>query len=171
MGIALVFVPASWLMGVTSYLTTDLTPIPLMWIIPLSLYLLSFILAFLRSAAGLVRSASLALPYLIVPLVLVMFAGFVNLFWVPLHLVAFFVGALVCHGTLARLRPPPRDLSLFYITIALGGFLAESGTLLPLHSSLTELSSIPWPWCWRVSFRSRPRPVLIDCLRRSGRGI
>ena len=52
-----------------------------------------------------------------------MFAGFVNLFWVPLHLVAFFVGALVCHGTLARMRPPPRDLSLFYITIALGGLL------------------------------------------------
>ena len=52
MWIALVFVPASWLMGVTSYLTTDLTPIPLMWIIPLSLYLLSFILAFSSVSGG-----------------------------------------------------------------------------------------------------------------------
>ena len=123
MWIAPVFIPSSWLMGVTAYLTTDLTPIPLMWIIPLSLYLLSFILAFSSSTAGLVRLASLSLPYLIVPLVLVMFAGFVNLFWVPLHLTVFFVGALVCHGALARLRPPPQDLSLFYITIALGGLL------------------------------------------------
>ena len=66
-------------MGVTAYLTTDLASIPLMWIIPLALYLLSFILAFARSAAGLVRAASLSLPYLIVPLVLVMLAGFVHL--------------------------------------------------------------------------------------------
>jgi hypothetical protein len=121
--IALVFIPASWLMGVTAYLTTDLAPIPLMWIIPLSLYLLSFILAFSTSAAGLVRAASLSLPYLIVPLALVMFAGFVNLLWIPLHLAAFFVGALACHGALARMRPPARDLSLFYITMAFGGLL------------------------------------------------
>jgi hypothetical protein len=121
--IALVFIPASWLMGVTAYLTTDLTPIPLMWIIPLSLYLLSFILAFSSSTARLIRWAGLLLPYLILPLVLVMFAGFVNLFWIPLHLAVFFVGALVCHGALARMRPPARNLSLFYITIALGGLL------------------------------------------------
>ena len=75
------------------------------------------------SAAGLVRAASLSLPYLIVPLVLVMFAGFVHLLWVPLHLTVFFAGSLACHGALARLRPPPRNLSVFYITIALGGLL------------------------------------------------
>ena len=57
--IVLVFIPASWLMGVTAYLTTDLASIPLMWIIPLALYLLSFILAFARSAAGLVRARQL----------------------------------------------------------------------------------------------------------------
>ena len=121
--IALVFVPASWLMGVTAYLTTDLAPVPLMWIIPLSLYLLSFILAFSSLGKGLVRAAGLSLPYLIMPLVLVMFAGLVNFFWIPLHLATFFAGALACHGALARMRPPPRDLSFFYITIALGGLL------------------------------------------------
>jgi hypothetical protein len=119
----LVFIPASWLMGVTAYLTTDLASIPLMWIIPLALYLLSFILAFARSAAMLVRAASLSLPYLIVPLVLIMIAGFVHLLWIPLHLIAFFAGSLACHGALADLRPPPRNLSAFYVIIALGGFL------------------------------------------------
>ena len=110
-------------MGVTTYLTTDLASIPLMWIIPLALYLLSFIIAFARSTARLVRGRHVALPYLIVPLVLVMIAGFVHLFWIPLHLVAFFVGSLACHGALAELRPPARNLSAFYVTIALGGLL------------------------------------------------
>jgi hypothetical protein len=121
--IVLVFIPSSWLMGVTAYMTTDLASIPLMWIIPLALYLLSFILAFARPATGLVRAATLLLPYLIVPLVLVMIAGFVHLLWIPLHLMAFFTGSLACHGALAELRPPPRNLSVFYITIALGGLL------------------------------------------------
>jgi hypothetical protein len=121
--IVLVFIPSSWLMGVTAYLTTDLASIPLMWIIPLALYLLSFILAFARSAAGLVRAATLSLPYLIVPLVLVMIAGFVHLLWIPLHLIAFFAGSLACHGALADLRPPARNLSVFYVMIALGGLL------------------------------------------------
>ena len=121
--IVLVFIPASWLMGVTAYLTTDLAPVPLMWIIPLSLYLLSFILAFSNSAAGLVRAANVCLSYLILPLVLVMFAGFVNFLWIPLHLATFFVGALAGHGALARIRPTPQYLSLFYVTIALGGLL------------------------------------------------
>ncbi len=110
-------------MGVTTYLTTDLASIPLIWIIPLALYLLSFILAFARSAAGLVRAASWSLPYLVVPLVLVMIAGFVHLLWIPLHLLAFFAGSLACHGALAELRPPARNLSAFYVTIALGGLL------------------------------------------------
>jgi spermidine synthase len=121
--IALVFLPASWLMGVTTYLTTDLASIPLMWIIPLSLYLLSFILAFSSFTVRLVWAANWLLPYLIAALVLVMLAGFVHLVWIPLHLAAFFAGALACHGALARMRPPARNLSAFYVTIALGGLL------------------------------------------------
>ena len=121
--IVLVFIPASWLMGVTAYLTTDLASIPLMWIMPLALYLLSFILTFARSTAGLARTGTLALPYLIVALVLVMFAGFVHLLWIPLHLIAFFTGCLACHGALAGLRPQSRHLSVFYVTIALGGLV------------------------------------------------
>ena len=74
-------------------------------------------------AAGLVRAATVSLPYLIVPLVLVMIAGFVHILWIPLHLMAFFAGSLACHGALAEMRPPARDLSVFYVTIALGGLL------------------------------------------------
>jgi hypothetical protein len=119
----LVFVPSSWLMGVTNYLTTDLAAIPLLWTIPLALYLLSFILAFSPSMASVVRAASRALPSVVVPLVLVMSAGFAHAVWIPLHLLAFFVGSVACHGALAQLRPLPRYASTFYVTIAMGGLL------------------------------------------------
>ncbi|HEX3449955.1 MAG TPA: hypothetical protein VHS97_16995, partial [Isosphaeraceae bacterium] len=84
--LALVFIPSSWLLGVTAYLTTDMASVPLAWIIPLALYLLSFILAFARSAVAFVRLATRSLPFLIAPLVLVMSAGFVHFYWIPLHL-------------------------------------------------------------------------------------
>ncbi len=119
--IILVFVPSSWLMGVTTYLTTDLAPVPLLWIIPLALYLLSFILAFARVTAGMVRAAQALLPYILVPWVLVMSAGLVHNAWVPLHLAAFFVGSLACHGALAQARPPATEATVFYLTISLGG--------------------------------------------------
>jgi hypothetical protein len=118
-----VFIPSSWLLGVTAYLTTDMASVPLAWIIPLALYLFSFILAFARSAAAFVRLATRSLPFLIVPLVLVMSAGFVHLYWIPLHLIAFFAGSVACHGALAQMRPNTERLSLFYVTIALGGLL------------------------------------------------
>jgi hypothetical protein len=121
--LGLVFVPSSWLMSVTTYVTTDLAAIPLLWVIPLALYLLSFIIAFSGSLAGLVRLAERALPFLVVPLALVMMAGFVHALWLPLHLLTFFVGAIACHGALARQRPAARHLSTFYVTIALGGLL------------------------------------------------
>ena len=121
--LALVFIPSSWLLGVTAYLTTDMASVPLAWIIPLALYLLSFILAFARSAAGFVRLATRSLPFLIVPLVLVMSAGFVHLYWIPLHLIAFFAGSVACHGALAQMRPESERLSLYYVTIALGGLM------------------------------------------------
>jgi hypothetical protein len=117
--IILVFVPSSWLLGVTTYLTTDLAPVPLLWIIPLALYLLSFILAFSQTTPGLARAASTLLPYVLVPWVLVMSAGFVHAAWVPLHLAAFFIGSLACHGALAQARPPAADATTFYLTIAL----------------------------------------------------
>ncbi len=128
--LALVFIPSTWLMGVTAYLTTDLASIPLMWIIPLALYLLSFILAFSRWQRALTRLARAALPSLIVPLALVLSAGFVHLWWLPLHLVTFFVAALACHGALAEARPAASDLSIYYVWIALGGLCGGVWTAL-----------------------------------------
>lgn len=119
----LVFIPASWLMGVTSYLTTDVAAIPLFWTVPLALYLLSFILAFARSGATMVGAARFVLPYIVMPLALVMSAGFAHAAWIPLHLLAFFLGSVTCHGALVGARPSAEQVSTFYVTIAAAGLL------------------------------------------------
>jgi hypothetical protein len=128
--VVLVFIPASWLMGVTSYLTTDLPAIPLFWTIPLALYLLSFIIAFAHTGARAVTAATWLLPYVIMPLVLVMGAGFTHAAWIPLHLAALFVGSAVCHGALVRARPSAQQSSTFYVIIAASGLLGGIFTAL-----------------------------------------
>jgi hypothetical protein len=128
--LVLVFIPASWLMGVTTYLTTDLAAIPLFWTIPLALYLLSFIVAFARSGTWAVGAATWLLPYVIMPLVLVMSAGFAHAAWIPLHLLAFFLGSVACHGALVRARPSAQQASPFYVTVAAGGLLGGIFTAL-----------------------------------------
>jgi hypothetical protein len=126
----LVFTTSSWLMGITTYLTTDLAAIPLLWVIPLFIYLLSFILAFARSGEAAVRATSRLLPFVVAPLVLVMSAGFAHALWIPLHMGAFFVGCVACHGALAQTRPTAAHASVFYLTIAIGGLLGGVFTAL-----------------------------------------
>jgi hypothetical protein len=116
-------IPSSWLLGVTTYLTTDIAPAPLLWVIPLALYLLSFILVFARTTQSCYNWAARALPFLAFPLALVMGLGLAQAFWLPLHLLTFFAGAIMCHGALARDRPEPRDLTIFYLALAVGGVL------------------------------------------------
>jgi hypothetical protein len=119
----LAFVPSSLLLGVTTFLTTDLAPIPLLWAVPLSLYLLSFVLVFARRPLVPHGLSVRALPMAVMVLVPAMAAGLVQPFWIPIHLLTFFLSAMVCHGELARIRPPSRDLTTYYLAIAVGGVL------------------------------------------------
>ena len=143
--IALAFVPSSLMLGVTSYLTVDLAPIPLLWSLPLSLYLISFILAFAPGARNERRQriVVLLLPLvaLVLSIALVLEAHDPLWLLLPLHLAGFLVAALACHGELARDRPPARSLTEFYIWIAVGGALggAFNALLAPvLFDSLLE---------------------------------
>ena len=121
--VALAFVPSSWLLGVTTYVTTDIAPVPLLWVVPLALYLVSFILVFARATRHSAAWAARALPLLAFPLAVVLGLGLAQVFWLPLHLLTFFAGALVCHGALAQSRPDARGLTVFYLALALGGVL------------------------------------------------
>src|SRR5581483_1875419 len=123
--VALAFVPSSLMLGVTTYITTDVAAIPLLWVIPLAIYLLSFILVFARMRPLLHRAMVILLPLSIV-LLIILPALQIRLSIreeIQLHLATFFVVAMVCHGELARSRPGAAYLTEFYLWMALGGML------------------------------------------------
>ena len=136
----LAFVPSALLLSVTLHINTDVATFPVLWVVPLSLYLLSFVLVFARRQ--LVRYDGLLLlqPVLLVGLTMFFSAGHL-LVDVGLHLGALFLIALVCHGGLARSRPDAYFLTQFYLWLSFGGLLGGcfAGVVAPLlFDSLLE---------------------------------
>ncbi|MEA2222651.1 MAG: hypothetical protein QOH83_1027, partial [Solirubrobacteraceae bacterium] len=125
--VGLAFVPSSLMLGVTVTITTDIAPIPLLWSLPLALYLISFILVFAPGSRsdGLQRAMVFALPGAVLLICVIVLLGVRGPLWIMLaiHLAGFFVVAVVCHGALARDRPPARGLTEFYLLISVGGAL------------------------------------------------
>jgi hypothetical protein len=132
----LALVPSSLMLSVTTYLTTDIAAIPLLWIVPLGLYLLSFALVFGRMR--LVSQTALCrwMPLVVIVLALMIFLEATEPIFVVLglHLLGFFWLALVCHGALADTRPPAARLTDFYLWLAVGSVLggAFNALLAPL---------------------------------------
>lgn len=130
--IALAFVPSSLLLGVTTFLSTDVASTPLLWVIPLALYLLTFVIVFARNGNRIRRPASFGHALLISILAVVVYreaslgfrAGY------SLHLVLFAFTALVLHGELAASRPPASRLTEYYLWMAFGGALGGTFTAL-----------------------------------------
>ena len=117
--------PSSLLLGATTYITTDIAAIPLLWVLPLAIYLLSFIIAFGRWPASLQRMlVAVAVPGVLVLLFLVL-SSVIERIWVTVlwHLGVLLVVALACHGEAALDRPPPRYLTEFYLLLSVGGVL------------------------------------------------
>lgn len=118
-------VPSSLLLGVTTHITTDLAPIPLLWVVPLALYLLTFVIAFGNRTRFPAVASTLALPYLVIACAVLLFLrseipgspGYV------VHVATFFVCALACHLRLAAARPPATHLTEFYVWLSIGGAL------------------------------------------------
>ncbi|MBI3407973.1 MAG: hypothetical protein HY040_06410 [Planctomycetes bacterium] len=127
--VGLAAAPSSLMLGVTTYLTADVAAIPLFWVVPLALYLLTFILAFARwPVVWTKRPHTLLLyvqPGILMFLVLVLVGNWRGPVWLLFasHLAAFFATSLACHGELARDRPSPRFLTEFYLWISVGGVL------------------------------------------------
>jgi hypothetical protein len=129
--VALAACPSIMLLAVTSYLTQNVAPIPLLWVVPLGLYLLSFILCF----DG--RFWYRAAWYM--PAMIVLFTAMAywltedmtdtSVVWaVALYCAGLFAACMVCHGELVRLKPATKDLTRFYLTFAVGGALGGLAT-------------------------------------------
>jgi predicted O-methyltransferase YrrM len=123
--IALAAVPSGLVIAVTAHITTDVAAAPFLWVLPLALYLLTFVALFRdRPWIGSALVARLT-PFAVAPLAIGILAGSRTL-WLAailLHLVAFFLLALACHGELYRRRPQPARLTEFYLWTSLGGVI------------------------------------------------
>jgi len=158
--IALAFAPSSLMLGVTAHLTTDIAAVPLLWVVPLSLYLLTFVLVFARRKI-LPHRWMLWMPPLAVAAVAGTFfygAGGGVAIEVPIHLAAFFLTAMVCHGELARTRPASSHLTEFYIWMSVGGVLGGSFNALVAPQIFTTV--LEYPLIIVAACLLRPQPAV-----------
>jgi hypothetical protein len=118
-------VPSGLLVAVTAHLSTDVAAAPLLWVLPLSLYLITWVLVFqtrpLIPHRWILRLEPLAIVALVAMIALS--ADQSLLLTLAVHLVAFFLIAMACHGELARRRPHPRYLTGFYLALSAGGMI------------------------------------------------
>ncbi len=170
--VLLAFVPSSLMLSVTTYLSSNVAVVPLMWVVPLTIYLLTFILAFARHQIISRQFLSRALPVLLAPLVMTLNMrasepiGPLTL----LHLTAFFVVAALCHTEVAADRPAAAHLTEFYLWISVGGALG--GLFNALIAPLVFHSVVEYPLLlvaaclvgWRAADRSPAGAMLRDCL-------
>jgi spermidine synthase/MFS family permease len=124
--VALAACPSMLMVADTSFMTENIAPIPLMWVMPLALYLLTFIICF---ELPFLYKRVVWLPLFVLSLALLAYLPNLRMGeWpvslsVGLNLLAFFVVCMVCHGELAGQKPNPRHLTGYYLMLSVGGFL------------------------------------------------
>lgn len=119
--IALALVPSGLLVSTTAHISTDIVAAPLMWVIPLALFLLTFVIAFRTRALG--EGTITRLLLYGAPLAAVASAPMVTIYMLPVTLAASFMLMLACHAELARSRPAASRLTEFYMLVSLGGVM------------------------------------------------
>jgi hypothetical protein len=137
--IFLAAVPSGLLIAVTAHISTDVAAAPLLWVLPLSLYLLTWVLVF-QSRPLLPHKWMLMLQPIAIAGVIVLLAvgGEQNLLLtLGGHQLCFFIVAMACHGELARTRPPAKYLTGFYVALSFGGMVGGlfAGLLAPFAFS------------------------------------
>ncbi len=143
------------LLAATNQMTQDIAVIPFLWVLPLALYLISFILCFAGSrwySRGYV--AGLVLLSFAYCWVLIERSTLHILFQLAVDALLLFCACMVCHGEMARLRPGPERLTAFYLTISLGGALG--GVFVNLIAPLVFNNFWEFPLglvlCWLLLF-------------------
>ncbi|WBH17583.1 spermidine synthase [Sphingomonas radiodurans] len=139
--IALALVPSGLMLATSTYITTDIVAMPLLWVIPLGLYLLSFTVAFADNRAPadfIVRVA----PVTILLFGGIMIGGFqiAPLYGVGLALMLLFMASVALHTAMYRLRPAPERLTGFYLAMSIGGALGG------LFAGLLAPALFDWTW-------------------------
>lgn len=120
--VILAFVPSSLMLGLTSYVTTDIAPVSLFWVVPLAFYLLSFVIVFAEGFSLSEKVMGLVIFSLIILLVLTNSGYFQNKeLFILINLVLFFALSIYFHHHIAASKPKVQYLTEFYIWLSVGG--------------------------------------------------
>ena len=136
-------VPSALLLAVTGHISTDIASAPLLWVVPLALYLLSFVNAFARRPLIPSWLAARSMAFAIVILAALFPWREPASIFLPLHLIAFFFIATACHAALAERRPAAEYLTEFYLCISIGGLIG--GVFVALVAPLVFDSILEYP--------------------------
>jgi spermidine synthase len=162
--LALALIPSSLMLAVTSHISINVAAVPLLWIVPLSIYLLTFVLVFARRPPPhRLFLRMLPITALTVTFTFAFKATEPLSFMIALHLVMLFVASMVCHGELARDRPSPERLTEFYLWMAAGGVLG--GAFNALLAPILFRSVVEYPLIVVAALLIAP----LGTLRDSGR--
>ena len=156
--------PSAFMLAVSNVITLELGSVPLVWVLPLVIYLLSYVFTFGRRQW---ISPSLLHAFWPAAIVCGLFVDIGNLWIFAAHLVALFALAMVGHSELHRLRPPPDQLTVFYLAIAFGGWMGSMAVSLVapiLFNSLAEYPIIAGVFA--LTILNLRKGDLLDALRR-----
>ncbi|GJM23739.1 MAG: hypothetical protein DHS20C16_01540 [Phycisphaerae bacterium] len=158
--VLLAFVPSSLMLGVTTHVTTEIAPVPLLWVVPLALYLFTFVLVFAQKQIIPHRIVLKLLPVFIVPTAIMTVRNEAQFGLIPLpfHLITFFLVSMACHGEMAADRPSTKDLTKFYLLMSVGGVLggiANSIVSPMVFSTLAEYPLVMVIACFALA--SKPK--------------
>jgi hypothetical protein len=170
--LALAFAPASLMLSVTTFVSTDIAAVPLLWVVPLALYLVTLVVAFADQQIVPRAVVDSAFPAITIGLITLILADEVvpARLAIVAHMAGFAVVALACHMRMAALRPNATRLTEFYLWIAAGGafggafntFVAPLVFVTPLEYPLTLVvtSSLFPPFVsWPADIKGQARAV------------
>ncbi|MBL8764223.1 MAG: fused MFS/spermidine synthase [Phycisphaerae bacterium] len=158
---------SSLMLSVSLFLSTDVAAMPLLWVLPLSVYLLTFIFAFARRNPFSPERVAKFLPLAAVGLCAAQLAEVLEeiVLLITLHLVVLFLGAMLCHGLLARRRPEVSRLTEYYLLMSLGGVIGGVFNSLLAPRMFNDVYEFPLALAAvcallpAVRFRSSPEPA------------
>jgi SAM-dependent methyltransferase len=160
MWLACAMVPSSLMLAVTTYISTDIAAIPLLWIAPLTAYLVSFVVAFGNNGVRIIRAADALMPWSALALAFALLMRMREPLWLllPLHLFSLFVCATVLHGRLAADRPAVAYLTGFFLWTGAGGLIGGVLSTLVAPAVLTRVDE--YPIALVLACLLRPRPAV-----------
>ena len=143
--IILAAIPSSLMLGVTTIVSTEVGSFPLMWSIPLALYLLTFVFVFSKRNPVSHQLLIFILPgmLLLMPLISLIDPGSNPRMMIGIHFSIFFVVAMVCHGELNRLKPSVEQLTEFYLMMSIGGVVGGAVNSLVAPNVFSSILEYP----------------------------